>query len=310
MPLHVDYRPETLDDVAGNSETVAKLDSLLHRENPPHVFMFTGPYGCGKTTLARTIPNELDIDETDIYEMNTADYRKLSDARELVRQLRFKPFSGDKRFWLLDECHKLSKDAQNCLLKALEEPPSHAFICLSTTDPQMLLSTVLDRCHVMSVKPLRKKEMKELLEDVISKEDREVPDKCLDAVIKQSGGVPRTALKILDSVIELDPDDIPDAIENMTFKEAEAIELARALIAGEGEKKLFNILEGLKDEDPESIRRTVIGYCSKVMIGEAQKQDRARAYLVISAFESPTYDMGMPAVSKATYEAFMNCNPG
>ena len=303
MPLHVDYRPNELDLVEGNQETVNKLESLLSRDDVPHTFLVHGPKGCGKTSIGRIIPNKLGVNENDIYEMNTADYRRLSDARELLRTMKMKPFKGSKRFWLLDEVHQLSKDAQNCLLKALEEPPEHAYICLSTTDPQKLLPTIRDRCHQLKVKPLKRQETIDLIADIAGEEDKDVPEEVIKEIAKKSEGIPRTALVLLDSIIDLNPDDMMSALENSTFKEAETIDLARAIFKGETENKIFGLLESLKDDDPESIRRTVIGYCSSVMVGEANPKDRCKAYYIISAFDTPTYDKGFPQIAQSIYLA-------
>jgi len=236
--------------------------------------------------------------------MNTADYRRLSDARELLQQLRFAPMSGSRRFWLLDECHQLSKAAQNCLLKALEEPPEHVYICLSTTDPQMLLSTIRDRCQCFQVSTVKRQEMVDFLAEVVESEEKPVTEEVLKAIAKKSDGTPRTALVMLDSVIDLDPDVMLESLENMYFDESEVIELSRNLLSGANEQEIFGILNGLKDQDPESIRRAVLGYCNSVLLNpQSKKQARQNAYLIITAFEKPTYDMGFPAISRSVYEA-------
>lgn len=305
MPLHVDYRPETFDEVVGNQQTVTKLRSLIERdEDIPHAFLFTGPFGCGKTTLARIVGYTLGVQEADFYEMNTADYRTLQDARDLSRKIRYKPMVGDRRFWLLDECHKLTTDAQNCMLKITEEPPGHAYICFCTTDPQLLNKGLINRCHTFKVNPLKRSEIIELLDSVLEEEDVEVDEAVLKEIAKRSEGTPRTALTMLDDIIDLDTSDMTEALENMQWKEAESRELAKALYNGEPESKLFKIVDSLEDEDAENIRRIILGWCHKVMKNpKSSKEERYKAYIIMTAFESPTYYMGQPAISKGVYEA-------
>lgn len=303
-PLHVAYRPKTFDEVIGNRETVNKLESLLSRKDGmPHIFLAFGPMGCGKTSIARLIPEYLEIPECERYELNSANYSTLSDARELERTVRFKPMKGDKRFWLMDESHRMSKRAQDCLLKVLEEPPEHVYICFSTTEPHLMLPTLRDRCQPLRMKPFRKKETEKLLTEVLGAEEIDIPNDVVKRIAKDSGGIPRTALVMLDSVMDLHPDDMLESIENSEYIESSTIELALALLNNTTDKKLATILDGLKGEDPEQIRRAVLGFCANTLTSE--KWDRGKkmqAWQIMEAFEKPTYNMGWPAIPKNCYE--------
>ena len=97
MPLHTDYRPRTWDEFVGNKETVDKLRSVISREDCPHTFLFSGPTGCGKTTLARIVAKELGCDDRDFIELNAAEARGIAVAREIMEKMRYKPAFGDCR---------------------------------------------------------------------------------------------------------------------------------------------------------------------------------------------------------------------
>ena len=108
MALYQKYRPNSFDNFIGNSDTIEALRNLLSKKERPHVYLFSGPTGCGKTTLARILYQLVGACPTDINEIDTADFRGIDTIRELRKQSQYKPMNGDSRAWILDECHKLS----------------------------------------------------------------------------------------------------------------------------------------------------------------------------------------------------------
>ena len=126
MGLYQKYRPTNLKDFFGNDGLKRDLKPFLEgRRTPPKSILFTGPSGCGKTTLARILAYTIGCAEGDINELDTADFRGIDSIRDIRRQMNLVPLGGQARVWILDECHKLTNDAQNALLKALENPPAH-----------------------------------------------------------------------------------------------------------------------------------------------------------------------------------------
>lgn len=307
MPLHTDFRPEQLSEFAGNTATVRKLESVLSRDDIPHTFLFSGPKGCGKTTLARIVGYMLGVTKADFKEYNSADYKRLADARELEQNVRLKPLFGKRRLFLLDECHALDKAAQRCLLKVLEEPPEHAFFTLCTTDPHLLLAPFKDRCSEFKVAPLSDKECYDFLCHVMDLAgwEGDKPESALRAIVTNCGGTPRRALVMLDQVIDIDPSEMEKYVSGLKEAEAEAIDLCRALVTRKGWKEISRILKVLKEngEDPEGIRRLVLGYCGVVLLGH----DDPKVGIVMNCFEKPTYDIGFSGIILAAYNAFTTC---
>jgi DNA polymerase-3 subunit gamma/tau len=299
MGLATDHRPQTLDEIYGNQDTVATIRSLLDREDPPHSWLMYGPTGAGKTTIGRILARELGASGDDYREIDTADFRGIDMVRELRKQSQFVPLEGSSRVWLLDECHKLSNDAQNALLKALEDPPDHVYYILCTTDPQKLLPTIRGRCSQHSVTALSEREMRKLARDVAKAEGEKLGKEVLQQIVETSQGLPRDGLQVLDKVLAADPDSRMTIAQQRADQQAQAIELARGLLKGTGWKKISNILNDLKDEDPEAVRRQVLGYFSSVLLGG--ENDQAAA--VMEEFTEPFYNNGFPGLVFACYSA-------
>ena len=274
------------------------MKSLLARDDIPHTLLFTGPSGCGKTTLARIVAGKLKCSEFDFIENNAADFRGIDSARDILRQMQLHPMNGPCRVWLLDECHQLSKDAQHALLKALEETPDHVYFLLATTEPDKLLPTIRTRCVAFSVSALTEDELHRLIDNVLEAENAEVPDEVIEQITEDSLGSARMALSILDKIIGMPQNEMLKAAKEQAADVNEAIELCRVLIAKRPWKQVAKVLQGIT-QDPEQVRRAILGYAQSVLL----KSDNGQAYLVLSAFREPLYDLGKPGLVLCCYEA-------
>lgn len=300
MPLATKYRPPSLEYMHGNGKTVASVQAIFQRPQPdwPHAFLLVGESGCGKTTLGRIILTLAGVQGLDMTENNAADFRGIDSVRDIIRKTAFKPVSGDASGWLLDECHQMSKDAQNALLKALEEAPKHVFFVLCTTEPEKLLPTIRNRCQTFEMLPLSDVEMSGLVASIAQAESVDLPAEVVDSVVATALGSPRAALTILDGIIGLPIEQMMEAVQVAAVSTAESIEICRALI----DRKPWPVIAGLLQncqQDAEAVRRAVLGYAQVVLL----KSGKPQAYLVLECFSRPFYDGGKPLLVKACFEA-------
>lgn len=308
MPLHTDFRPTSFDEVVGNETTVKALRAALGRKDCNRSMLFTGPAGCGKTTLAYVVACELGAassafpSESDFHDLNSADFRGVDMVREIRRASQFAP-KGEHRVWLLDECHKLSPDAQAALLKLLECPPARTWFILATTDPARLIVTIRRRCAQYKVSPLTEGQLSRLLKSVCRAAGVRIPTQIRKQIAQDAAGSAGMALSVADSIVGLSPEEMSEAAAKAAQKQDLVIELCRALAKGAKWKAVAELLLEMKDEDAESVRRVIQDYFRKVLLGAKSDQDQSHAYLILAAFTTAFYDSGHAGLAVACYEA-------
>ena len=298
MSLHLKYRPTSLNEIRGNSDTISILEGMLSNiETCPHSFLFFGESGTGKTTLARILSDRLGCKGSDYREINSADFRGIDTIREIINNSQFKPIEGTCRVWVLDEIHKATIDAQNALLKILEDTPKHIYFVLCTTDPQKLLSTIKGRCSQFQTKPLSDSQMYGLLRKIVKDENDVLESEVFDQIILDSLGRPRDALQILEQVLKVAPDRRIEIAKQSAEQQSQAIELCRALLKRSSWKVVKVILNGLKDQDAEGIRRLLLAYSQSILL----KEENEMAARIIEELWDPLYNVGWPGLVYCVY---------
>lgn len=304
------HRPTSWDGVIGQDKTVKALQSMLERGTLPHALMLHGPSGSGKTTIARILKTEMGCSDMDFHEMNCADMRGIEDARNVRRRTSVTPMDGRVSMWLIDEAQKLTNDAQNALLKLLEDTPSHVYFIFCTTDPRKLIQTIKTRLTSLKLDDLEDKHLHELLRRVCSRENMKLTPRVESLLIQQARGSARMLLVLLDRIsVEAKEAEQIEAIRGASFDEATAYDLAKAVFYSRPWSEVAPILLKLKNQDVEGVRHMFLSYCNTVMITDRPGDDpqkkarnRDRAYRIIDVFSRNFYDSKEAGLTAACWE--------
>lgn len=305
MSLYKKYRPNSLDEVFGNEELITSLKKLTKDKAIPQVILFTGETGTGKTTIARILSNEV-ATQTNITEMDSAQFTGIDVIREIRKQSRYMAIGGGGKVFVMDEVHQLSSAAQEGFLKELEDTPKNVYYFLCTTNPEKLRPTLKGRCIQYQLGLLSDSDMTSLLESVVEKESEKLNSKVYKAIAKTAKGHPRNALNILQQVLSVSKKKRLKIAENYEVEESESIELCRSLLKREGYDAAQTILKGLKSQNAETIRRHVLGYCQSVLLGNNYKGSHQHAAMILEEFSTPTYDMGFVQIVLSCYAYYFS----
>jgi DNA polymerase-3 subunit gamma/tau len=219
--LYLTYRPQTFEEVAGQKAIVRTLKNALSTGKMAHAYLFAGPRGTGKTTMARLFAKALDCEEgvghqcnkcsnclaisegshPDVIEIDAASNNGVDQVRDLIEKVKYAPIKGKYKVYIIDEVHMMSTGAFNALLKTLEEPPENVIFILCTTEPYKVLPTILSRCQRFDFGKLTDEEMHDKLIEVLKAEKSEYDERGVSAIISLADGGMRDALSILDQVL-------------------------------------------------------------------------------------------------------------
>ena len=206
------YRPTSFDDIVSQQHVSSTLKNAIKKNRLAHAYMFCGPRGVGKTTMARVLArtvNEIDHDvdgeslnqTLNVVEIDAASNNSVDDIRDLRERVRIPPQNGRYKIYIIDEVHMLSKSAFNALLKTLEEPPDHVIFIFATTEPHKVLPTILSRVQRFDFKRISVDQIVERLANVAENEGINIDEESLHVIAKKADGALRDALGLMDQAI-------------------------------------------------------------------------------------------------------------
>lgn len=289
QPLHLKYRPRTLDEVVGQDLAVNSLVSMVESKDPNHAYMFIGPAGTGKTTLARILARAFGVEPNSITEIDAASSGGKDDVTALTQGLAYKGFGKTpNRAVILDECHALSKQAWDALLKTVEEPPDHVFLFFCTTVPGKVPETIMSRCAAYTLRALKYDDLMDILEDVADRERMSTPSSILQIVARAANGSARTALTMLARVRDCkDDQEAADLLESVQDSK-EIIDLCRLLIGRDLTwDRLVSTVKSIPDLNPESVRIVTVNYLAACLMGAKSEKDTCRLLDILEVFSEP-----------------------
>lgn len=289
-PLHIKWRPQSLDDVIGQDAAVNNLRRLFEAKRVPHTFLFTGPSGTGKTTLARIVAASLGVAPGNLFEVDAARYSGIDQMRELLSTAQYKPMVPGPVFYIIDEAHALSKASWQTLLLATEQPPAHLYWAFCTTESEKVPKTIRTRSHAYDLKPVKWDLLAEFLGIVADEEKLRVKKEFIDFAARKAAGSVRQGLvflSLLDGII--DKDEALRLVEDAEAMAGEAIDLARMIVSGRGFTwpAARKLLAEMEDVAPETIRLTVLNYATAALLKTDSPGEAQKLLAVLDAFSKP-----------------------
>lgn len=296
LVLYRKYRPQSFSEIIGQEHVVKTLSNAISNETVSHAYLFSGPKGTGKTTIARLLAKAVNCENRkkgefepcnkcsscneivkgqamDLIEIDAASHRGIDDIRELKEGIRFSPTKSKYKVFIIDESHQLTKEAANALLKTLEEPPAHAIFVLATTEIHKMISTIISRCQRFDFRKSTLPEIVKRLLILSKKENIKIGEPALELIALNSSGAMRDAEGLLNQVAilyegsknEIKAEDVKDLLG---LVETEMVSKFTGFLSNKKSFEAINYLNEVNEKglDLEEFSKSLINYLRKGLI--------------------------------------------
>lgn len=292
IPLYRKYRPKNLQEVVGQEHVKKALTNAISLNKISHAYLFTGPRGTGKTSIARILAKSLncqtgptvtpcetcascvDIKNStpmDVIEIDAASNRSVEDARNILEKIQYIPVNGKYKIYIIDEVHMLTTPAFNALLKTLEEPPENVIFILATTEPHKVLETITSRCQRFDFRRITTEDIVNHLKNISKLEKIKIEDDAILTIAKNAAGGMRDSLALLDQISVLDStksitsEDINKLLGRLSFDTLNS--LAENIIQSQPQAAI-ELLEQIYNSgnEPSQILTNLLGYFKNLLI--------------------------------------------
>ncbi len=298
--LYRKHRSKKLSEIVGQEHITDALEQALKTDKISHAYLFTGPRGIGKTSIARILAhevNQLSYDETtthiDIIEIDAASNRRIDEIRDLRDKIYIAPTSTKYKVYIIDEVHMLTREAFNALLKTLEEPPAHAIFILATTEVHKLPETIISRTQHFTFRPIEVERATEHLASIAKKENITIEPDALRLVAEHGNGSFRDSISILDQVSShSEAIQLADVERLIGVAPKQNIAELNTALRSKDAKTIINVLQNLKQQGiAPTILAKQLAQNIRDQIAQAQspspKEDLALLQELITVSQSP-----------------------
>ena len=270
LVLYRKYRPQKWDEVIGQEHVVRTLTNAVKLGRVSHAYLFSGPRGTGKTTIARLLAKSIGCSDLDLIEIDAASNRGIDEIRELREGIKFAPTTGKYKVFIIDEAHQLTKEAFNALLKMLEEPPAHAIFVLATTEAHKVPGTIVSRVQHFNFKRLAVSDIIKKLEKIIAAEKIKIESDALRLIANFAGGSYRDAESMLEQLRvwndkTITKQDIEELLGAVDF---EKVKTMTDCLSGAEAKQAIDYIGKLCEEgtDLQEFSKALINHLRKIML--------------------------------------------